>query len=195
MVQLERITGHIISEAKDEAKKILDEADLQCKAILDDAKKAAEAEKESILKDADSDKKTILSLANTSAEHEKALSVLGLKVRSIDAVIQGAREKVLSLPLPEYEAALSGLLDQYAHKDKRGNILLDAKDASRLSDQMKEKLSSLSLTVKEEPIGAGFILQYGDIEENCTLDALIRNKKELLTDMISRKLFAKDGAK
>ena len=48
---------------------------------------------------------------------------------------------------------------------------------------------SLTLSDEARPIGGGFLLVYGGIEENCTIKAVFDSKREELSDRVNRLLF------
>ena len=53
---------------------------------------------------------------------------------------------------------------------------------------------SMILSGESDKIDGGFILVYGDIEENCSLEALFAVSKEVLQDKISALIFTNSGA-
>lgn len=191
MVQLDRITAHIISEAQKEAGRMEEEAERKASDILEQAEKEAEGAYEAILAEGERQASKVLEIAESAASHERTLAFLSSKVDYIEKTIAEAKQMILSMPYERYEAYLLRLLDRYAHKDQSGAIVFDSRDISRLGEALKDKMEQLHLTAEasDRALGAGFILKYGDIEENCSLEALIRNKKEKLTDMIGQRLF------
>ncbi len=191
MVQLDRITTHIISEAQKEAERIDEEAKRKAEDILAQAKKDAEQAYEAIVSEGEKQAFKVLEIAEAAAVHERTMAFLSSKVEYIEKTIAHAKNMILSMPYERYEMYLLGLLDLYAHKGQTGTIVFGLRDFSRLGEALKEKIKQFDLTAEssERPLDAGFILKYGDIEENCSLEALIRNKKEKLMDIISQRLF------
>ena len=70
--------------------------------------------------------------------------------------------------------------------------MLSENDIKRMPDTfnsfVSENYPELKI-VKSKKIDAGFVIKYGDIEENCTIDALIeenidRSKRESLYEII-----------
>ena len=51
------------------------------------------------------------------------------------------------------------------------------------------KGGTLTLSKEAREMDGGFVLIYGGIEENCTIKAVFRAKKEELSDRINRLLF------
>ena len=59
-----------------------------------------------------------------------------------------------------------------------------------LENTLKDiKNAALTISKEAAPIDGGFILVYGDIEENCSFKALFNNAKEELQDKVNAFLF------
>ncbi len=79
-----------------------------------------------------------------------------------------------------------------------GEILFSAKDLARLPQGFEEKLNAalkgrgaaLRISGDARDIDAGFVLTYGGIEENCSIDALFDSAHELLQDKAQEILFS-----
>ena len=88
------------------------------------------------------------------------------------------------------------MLGKYA-LPQDGEIFFSARDLKRMpagfQDEVKKAAESKngSLTVSEEGrnIENGFILAYGGIEENCTLQAMFDAKRDELSDKVHHLLF------
>jgi V/A-type H+-transporting ATPase subunit E len=120
----------------------------------------------------------------------------------INNVITEARNSLTGLPDQNYVEILLKMVKKHAH-NKPGRILFSAEDKKRLpsdfSNRLKEALSGkadASLTISEETakINGGFLLLYGDIEENCSFDALFAAEKENLQDKINAFLYTETAA-
>jgi V/A-type H+-transporting ATPase subunit E len=82
-------------------------------------------------------------------------------------------------------------------------LAMIAEDKKRLPADIKDKLkgaltekNGASLTISEETVSfcGGFLLLYGDIEENCTFDALFAAAREELQDKINAFLYSETMA-
>ena len=87
--------------------------------------------------------------------------------------------------------ALEALVKKHAQAEA-GKIMFNKKDKARIPASFTKALESYKLTVAEETqeMSGGFILLYGDIEENCSFDALFLQAKEELQDKVRDYLFA-----
>ncbi len=190
MDQLDKITSHIEEEAKKEAESILADARIKCEEIIRDAKAEAKKEKDSALESQKLREEKEYEAALSSIEREKRMINLRNKANIIDRTINEAKKIIGEMDFPEYEKNILLLAEKYSDKSKKGEIYMSDSDIKMLSDSAKEKLSSLGLEVKSggNDFPKGIVIKYGDVEENCTVDALFREKKEHLNDIIAKEL-------
>ena len=82
-----------------------------------------------------------------------------------------------------------------------GELLLSKKDLERLPEGFEDRLnaallradkrgSAASLQGDTRDIDGGFVLTYGGIEENCSIDALFDAAHEVLQDKVQEILFS-----
>ena len=99
-----------------------------------------------------------------------------------------------NLPEDEYFEAVYSLIVKYSENRKNGVILFNEKDLKRLPNNFEDKLRSAGCDVTiskdaNDAIDSGFILTYGDIEENCTFGALADEKRDILKEKIYKIIF------
>ena len=95
------------------------------------------------------------------------------------------------------KTTLLKMLDKYALPEA-GEIFFAASDLARMSNDFRAEVEKSaaskggSLVISEEgrKIENGFVLAYGGIEENCTLQAIFDAKKDELSDKVHRIIFA-----
>jgi V/A-type H+-transporting ATPase subunit E len=123
--------------------------------------------------------------------------ILDAKQKIINDIIQKAKIKLTSLPDNEYFDTILQIVKKHAHAQP-GIIRFSQADLDRLPKKFEKSLESAlkdiknaSLTISKESvkIDGGFILVYGDIEENCSFDALFAEAKDELQDKINAFLF------
>ena len=185
MTGLEKILDRIKSESDASVELILSGAEEKCREIESRAAEDAEKAVEDIRMRAEAAGGQIMNRAKSSAEHEAAQNLLRRKREVIDEVISGAEKKLLSVGDVEYFDFMSKLLK--ANTDGTGEVIFNAKDKARLPgdfDLMGHKLSDRS-----GDFSGGFILDYGDIEINCTVSALFEGAYERLSDTVNGILF------
>ena len=100
----------------------------------------------------------------------------------------------------EYTDVILQMVEKYAH-NKPGKIVFPSKDKKRLSQDFETRLKQvlsdknealLEITEDSSSLDEGFLLVYGDIEENCSFDALFEAAKEDLQDKVNAYLFQAD---
>ena len=109
-------------------------------------------------------------------------SILRAKQQVIEQAIDKARESIAGLNDEEYFNVLEKLLRKNVQQGK-GKICFSKKDLDRIPNGFEDRVKEIvaenqgELVIDKEPanIKDGFVLVYGEIEENCTLKALIEN--------------------
>ena len=190
MAQIEDITSYILDKYKADAKAIEDEASAKYESLMNESRQRAKAEFDSIMEDAAKKSEMKLAMAESSAGQIMSREILRVKNQAADSVIAKAKEKILGMPEKDYEAFLISLLKRYS-ENKDGEIILSRADAAKELKLLKKEAESMGLKVSKEgaAISGGFILKYGNIEQNCSVDAIFKEKKEVLTDYINANLF------
>ena len=129
--------------------------------------------------------------AISSAAQKNAQSKLAFKMEMICSVMEKAKQNFLDMENSLYIEKLSKLLDSRAVMGEKGEIVFNKKDKEKLTKEFKAKLdkAGLSLSEKDADIEGGFILIYGKVEENCSVEAIFRENYEELVDFIGKNLF------
>ncbi len=202
MTGLEKILNAIETDAKHAADIVLRQAEQEAEQIMAAAKAEADMKCTEIAGKSDMDIKAVLSRAESAAALQEKKVLLDAKQQMISDIITKARKALSDLPDLQYAEVLLRMVKKYAHK-KPGAIHLSAADKKRLpsdfGNRIKEVLSGkegASLIISEEnaEVNGGFLLIYGDIEENCSFDALFAAAKEDLQDKINAFLYTEAAA-
>lgn len=197
MTGLEKILKAIEADASKNAEDIVAKANREAEDIKSAALAKAEKRCAEIAGKSESDVKAVLSRAESGAELTEKKIMLNAKQQIINDVIRGARDSLKGLSDSEYTDIILRLVKKYAH-DTQGRIVFSASDRQRLPgdfDKLLEKVLSekknASLTVSQEnaDFDGGFLLLYGNIEENCSFDAIFSAAKEELCDIVNAFLF------
>lgn len=199
MSGLEKILGVITSEAEAEAGQKLEAAKKAARAVEEEASLKAKTESERILAAAEADARNILERAKSAAALSERQLLLNTKQQLIGEVTAGALEQMKKLPDEDYFAVILRLAA--AHSDNApGVIRFSAADLGRLPENFAASLkaalkvagkenASLNISDDAADIDGGFVLIYGDIEENCSFDALFAEQADVLLDVANRVLF------
>ncbi|MHB8131122.1 MAG: V-type ATP synthase subunit E [Mobilitalea sp.] len=197
MTGLEKILKAIDADAQAGADTIIAQAKQEADEILAAAKIEASKKCMQIAEKSDADVKAVISRAESAAALQEKKIILDTKQQIISNIISDARNSLAKLPDSEYTDIILQMVKKYAH-NKPGKLLFSAIDKSRLSADFDSKLRqalsdkpTAALTVSEEnaTLDGGFLLIYGDIEENCSFDALFSAAKENLQDKVNSLLF------
>lgn len=198
MTGLEKIIKAIESEAKASSDMIIAKAQEESEKILALAKSEAEAKSKAIAQKPASEVKAIINRAESGARLIKRQTILNAKQEMINVIIHKAKKKLISLPDTEYFQIILQIVEKHAHPQK-GIIMFSKADLERLptgfEDSINETIKDIkdaSITISDQYVAkldSGFILIYGDIEENCSFDALFSGAKEELQDKVNAFLF------
>ena len=198
MTGLEKIIKAIETEAQANADKIIAEAKEEANQILSLAKEEAKQGVANIAEKPASEIKAIINRAESGAKLIKRQMILDAKQEVINDIILKAKNKLTSLPDTEYFDIILQIVKKHAHP-QAGIIMFSQADLDRLPKKYEKSLeeaikgrANASLTISKESIAkldGGFILVYGDIEENCSFDALFNEAKDELQDKVNAFLF------
>lgn len=197
MTGLEKMIKVIEADAQANADKILAEAREESDRIISEAKEEAKQCAAKIAEKPASEIKVIMDRAESGARLVKRQMILDAKQKIINDIIQKAKRKLAGLSDKEYFDMILQMVRKYAYS-QAGVIKFSKADLDRLPKDFEKSLELIlkdkenaSLTVSDESvkIDGGFILVYGDIEENCSFDALFSDAKDELQDKLNAFLF------
>lgn len=196
MSGLDNIVEEIRNQSKQEADVILKEAEEFCNDYMNDIKKSTDEEIELFNKKALAERKLYEEKTMSGAEFLERNSILRAKQQVIDQAIDKAGEKIAGLSEEDYFNVLEKLLIKNVQRG-RGRICFSKKDLDRIPDDFKDRVKEIAiknqgeLVIDNEPcnIKDGFILVYGEIEENCTLKALFDSNIDRIKDIANKQLF------
>lgn len=198
MTGTDRIKAKIIEDARKTADENLSKARQEAEGIIAEAEKKAreEAEKAKLAAQAEAESLKKRTAAIYSLEERKRM----LKVRQdmVDAAFNAAFEKTLQLPAEEYGRFIKRLILESV-REGEGEILFNETDRSRLGDKyvkainktLKAEGKSAVLTLSEHtiPNRGGFVLKYGDMEINSTLELIFDMMRPQLEAEVASILF------
>lgn len=194
MTGLEKILSTIEQDSNDRCREITEQAQKQAQEIIDTA--SAKAQEDIANAKASVDKKV--------AEHDGAIEasvsmtknriILEGKLDIISSTLERALEVIKALPKKEYFEILKGLILKNVRKGD-GVLRLSKEDTEKLPSNFIDSINNalkrgykISLGQSAD-IDSGFILVYGDIDINCSFDAVASAKREELRDTLNEMLF------
>ena len=194
----EKIIAHIRADGDAEAKKILDAAAKQAEEIRAASFKEALSEYERLMEAGNAECEDILSGSRRIAEMEAKKSVLSVKQEMISAAFDAAREEIVNMPRDKYTQFLARMAAEAAAGGME-EIVLNARDKAEVGKAVCKAANELlsakgtpgKLTVSEHTadISGGVIVRFGGIETNCSIDALIRQRRSGLSTEVAAAMF------
>lgn len=192
---LERILLKIEEDNNEKVKQIIDAAERDGREEADKILSEAEKQAEKIIKDAEKKAEVIIESAKNGARAAEARYLTSSKAEIINQGIKKAAERLKDLADEEYFKLIFKLILKYAHPCS-GELILSLKDKYRLPNDFLEDINNElskkggSLVLSDEDIEAdgGFVLRYGGIDENCSFDALIRERENEIKDALLKEI-------
>lgn len=193
MTGLEKILSQIENESNDRCREITENANKKAEEII--GKAQADAQEFISARKAQADKKAelIIQSAESSAVLTAKRTVLKEKLGIIDDTLTRSLEVIKALPKKEYFEILKELVIKNARPGE-GELRLSSEDTNKLPvnfiDSVNNSLKKSKIKLgKSTDIDSGFILVYGDIDVNCSFDAIAASKRDEIRDMLNNLLF------
>ncbi len=191
---LTSITDSIIREAKYTADGFMAEAFEEKKVIAEkleaDKVRISEESAEKLQEDCMNLSKRIEAAADTEARQ----IMLAAKKSAIDAVIEKIKNELKNAGSAEYFAFLEKLAIKN-REEAEGVMYLSKADTARMPADFEARvnkgMTSGRITIDKTgaEIDGGFIISYGRIDINCTIDGIFEDKKNEIADIINKSLF------
>ncbi len=194
----EKIIAHIRADGDAEAKRIIDAASKRAEEIRAESFKEALSEYEKLMQTGNTECEDILSGSRRIAEMEAKKSVLSVKQEMVASAFDAAREEIVNMPRDEYAQFLARMAADAATIGEE-EMLLNEADKKALGKAVCKAANELlsakgvpgRLTLSEDTadISGGVIVRFGGIETNCSIDALIRQRRSGLSTEVAAVLF------
>lgn len=197
MEGLERMTREITGRAGKEAQELLEKARQEAQALVAEAKReAAERLKEEGGR-MDREEAEAAGRAASARALAGRRELLRVRQEIIADLIDKARRRLEERETEAYFDTLLQMLAEAAHPQEKGTMILSAGDLARLPADFEERVSRTAkekggtVELQREPGRAmhGFMLAYGGVEENCTFEALVQEKRDRLQDLANEMLW------
>jgi V/A-type H+-transporting ATPase subunit E len=192
----EQVIEKILSDARAEAEKLKQEAaakQAQEQAKIDEQLREYRRQTETLAQKAAADAKAQMLSA---ARMELAKEMLAEKARTLDEVFAKAEQQIKSLPDEQYKSLMTKLmLDSVQTGDEE--VIVDVNEKridqsliNHVNQQLASKSKgSLKLSGERQPIGGGFILKKGKIQNNASLRVLLARVRNKLDVELAKELF------
>jgi V/A-type H+-transporting ATPase subunit E len=196
MAGIEKITKEIQLDAEKEAADIIEAAQKAADKARENAIRESEATigsaNEKLNKKRAAEEKKILS----QCEHIEKLKMLETRQEIIEDTLLKAKSEILNLDDKAYFDAILKLLEGRVLPEK-GEFALNEKDMKRIPSDFAAQIASvaakrggqLALSDNAASIDGGFILKYGNIEINSSIEALFDEYRDEFVDIVNKELF------
>lgn len=194
---LDKIIEEIKDQANAEAGQILKEADEYCDEYMKEITDKVADEVEAFEKKEKSKRNLYDEKVKSGALFRERNEILKTKQQCINEVIKEAEYTICNLETKQYFDFLSKLFE--ANFDGTdGEMFFGKEDLEKMPEEFKEKIKAIAdnkgakvnISDKTKNIKNGFILVYGEIEENCTIQSLFDEKSDALRDIVNKELFS-----
>ena len=189
MTGIDKIIDMITQDSAAKCDEILAAANAQAEAVRAEAAETATKSAEAAIAEAQERGAFGISTADSRTAQTEKRILLQMKNEVIRQVIASALDRLKALPETEYFDVLARLAAEYA-QPRQGEMLLSQKDLDRLPADFAGKLRNIRIAPRCAAISDGFILVYGDVEQNCTFDALIAAHLDDIKDALHAHIFA-----
>lgn len=198
MAGIDNLKARLLEDDKKAAQAIENEALKKADEIIESSKRKAEDITKQMAEKAQRDgkdrKDRILSRAALNARNE----LLAAKQEAVEKILSSACDKIEKMTRDEYSLFLERMLLSNVETGDE-EIIFDENDISRIDTSLVERVNkilkeqgrrdNINISSERRSIGNGFILKRGEVEINCSINALIKSLREELEGEIATILF------
>lgn len=195
MTGIEKIVKKIYEQSQHNCDEILAQANLRVKEIIAEARSEAARQSEEIIRDAQEKAKKKAVVAKSTSESITRNRYLEIRNAILNDIISAAYLEIEKIPDEEYFAMLKKLVIKNVLQGEC-EMQLSGFDLGRLPGDFEMSINmeifekgAVHISYTPADIENGFILNYGDIQVNCSLKAVFDENMERLKDMLSTALF------
>lgn len=198
MTGSDRIKTKILEEAKKSAEQYLSEAKIEAQGLITTAEKDVLIKITKTKAIAEEEAVNVKKRMHAVAGLENRKRILKVRQDMVGASFDNALEKAAHLPDEQYGAMMSGYILN-AVREGEGEILLNERDKKRLGPEFVKKInaslktlgkaSTLRLSDGSIRSKGGFILKYGDMEINSTLEIIVSQLRPMIEGEVAAILF------
>ena len=188
MTGTEKMIDRILSQATEAGNALKEQAAATAAERVDQAQKDADQRIADAAVQTAQQADAIRRAADSAAELLRRNALLKRRRELMEETLDQTVTYLCGLPDDEYVAALKTLLKE-AKRPGVGTLYLNAADRRRAGI---DTLTDDTVRLADEPLAirGGFVLRYEQVEMNCSFEALLREKRERLEDLLCKELFA-----
>ncbi|MFA5561436.1 MAG: V-type ATP synthase subunit E [Eubacteriales bacterium] len=193
MSGLDNIIAEIAVQANGKADRILSEARQKAAEILEKGRAEREEWQHRLDETTEQECLDILTQAKSATRQERRRALLRARGQVIDEIIAEAKAKIESLPDTEYFDFLFRLFEKNA-QPLDGLIRFAPADYAGIPGDFLARCrqvcpgSTLRLSGDMDTIRRGFVIEYGKVLQNCSIDAIFESERQRLRDTVNEVL-------
>ena len=194
MTGLEKILSQIEYESDNRCRELTDKANEKAEKMLKDAEDEAARNAAELQRQTEKKLEVLGQSAASSAQLASSRAILKAKLEIIDDTLERSLEVIKALPKKEYFEILKELILKNARKGE-GVLHMSKADTEKMPVNFTDSINNAfkkgyKLVLGDSTdIDSGFILTYGDIDINCSFDAIAAEKRDELRDALNVLLF------
>ena len=187
MDALNGITDGIMLEAKKSSDEIIGEANRKAAQIKAKAEEDRAVLKKKLDEESAKDFREISRRADSANRQKRRQALLGARNKVINEVVAQAKAELTALPDKEYFDLMFRIFEKNACASD-GILCFAPSDRKRIPGDFIRRCralypdNSLELSEDDENIRNGFVIKYGDIIQNCSLDGIFEANNQLFRD-------------
>ena len=187
MSGLDNIVEEIIQQSRAEADGLIADANRKYAEIHEEGRARQEEWRSQFEEAAERERREIHDRAKSADRQNRRRALLEVRNQVLDEVLDGAKAEIGALPDDEYFDFLFRLFKKHA-QPRDGVLRLAVEDSVRMPDGFAARCGQVfpecALTLSEdmEGIGRGFVIQYGDMSQDCSLDGIFETQSQVLRD-------------
>lgn len=195
---IEKLTGRIAAQGKEEIAAIEAKAESEAKAIREKYGKQAEEAYDAVVKRGQEDAQQRIERGAGVARLEAKKKLLATRQDLVTQAFDLALVKMATLPARDTICFLSSLAVEAARTGTE-ELIFSPDDREKLGEEVVAaanqalaaagKPASLILSRDTRPMRGGFIMKDREVEINCTYETLIRLHRETLSGEVAQILF------
>jgi len=193
MSTLDKIIEEILEQARGQADAIINGANEKAADIASQAQADRDEWKRQLDETAASENLERANRAESGRRQNRRRALLNARGQVIDAVIAYTKAKIIRLPDGEYSDFLFRLFEKNA-QPLDGSIRVAPSDFARLRNDFLARCRSvfpenkLELSGDADGIENGFVIEYGNVIQNCSLDGIFEAEGQALRDRVNEVL-------
>ncbi|NLU53140.1 MAG: hypothetical protein GXX10_09810 [Clostridiaceae bacterium] len=200
-IGIEKIKDKILADARELCDKILEDARREAQSIIGNAEKEAFQKVTIMTENAKEEALLIKKRIAAVSELENKKKALKNRQDMVEEAFSMALDRISSLPNDKYRKFFEDMLVNSAEEGE-GVLVINKKDKERFgasfAGEINQKLNQLGkkskIVVAQEELNSkgGFILRYGDMEINCTLEVILNIARPAIESEVAGILFGEN---